>query len=81
MYEFLRDLEGEIGLAETLNSSQSSMSSDSCSSISRLSFDDLETSAKTSSFTRLRALPSSPTGCRTSRGKLYVLPFPAARAG
>ncbi|XP_010275916.1 PREDICTED: protein kinase PINOID-like [Nelumbo nucifera] len=50
MYEFLRDSEGEIGSAETLNSSQSSMSSDSCSSISRLSFDALEISAKTSSY-------------------------------
>nr|DAD35056.1 TPA_asm: hypothetical protein HUJ06_005696 [Nelumbo nucifera] len=50
MYEFLRDLEGEIGVAETLNSSQSSMSSDSCSGISRLSFDALEISAKTSSY-------------------------------
>nr|DAD38389.1 TPA_asm: hypothetical protein HUJ06_009030 [Nelumbo nucifera] len=50
MYEFLQDSEGEIGSAETLNSSQSSMSSDSCSSISRLSFDALEISAKTSSY-------------------------------
>nr|DAD38370.1 TPA_asm: hypothetical protein HUJ06_009011 [Nelumbo nucifera] len=50
MYEFLRDSEGEIGSAETLNSSQSSMSSDSCGNISRLSFDALEISAKTSSY-------------------------------
>ncbi|XP_010244530.1 PREDICTED: protein kinase PINOID-like [Nelumbo nucifera] len=47
MYELLRDSDGEIG-SETLNSSQSSMSSDSCSSFSRLSFDALEIPAKAS---------------------------------
>ncbi|XP_058099081.1 protein kinase PINOID [Magnolia sinica] len=46
MFEFVPDSDVEIG-SETLNSSKSSMSSDSCSSYSRLSFDALEIPSKT----------------------------------
>ncbi|KAF8413526.1 hypothetical protein HHK36_001517 [Tetracentron sinense] len=51
MFELIPDSEGEIG-SETLNSSHSSMSSDSCSSFSfsRLSFDTVEIPSKTRSY-------------------------------
>ncbi|KAJ4980354.1 hypothetical protein NE237_031191 [Protea cynaroides] len=49
MFEFLLESDSEFG-SETLNSSQSSMSSESCSSLGRLSFDGLEIPAKMSSL-------------------------------
>ncbi|KAK3002418.1 hypothetical protein RJ639_022316 [Escallonia herrerae] len=42
MFEYRRDSDGEEANSEVLNSSHSSMSSDSCPSFSRLSFDALE---------------------------------------
>ncbi|XP_042513382.1 protein kinase PINOID-like [Macadamia integrifolia] len=48
MFEFLPESDCENGF-ETLNSSQSSMSSESCSSLGRFSFDALEIPSKTSS--------------------------------